>query len=149
MYLCPTQHTPLHTHISHFIFSTLLFKFKKVTMKKLFYLLLTFHVILLSSQIARADKDQKKLSVPPNHITVTNVFLRDTTAMLFYVGINTNAENVGGETETVTPFDVYGDPRDGRPPVVEIITTPFSVGMPTFHLPNFDNLGVAVPQTTE
>ena len=118
-------------------------------MKKFFYLLLTFQLVLLSSQIVRADKDHKKASVPPSHITVTNVFLRDTTAMLPYVGTNTNSEDVGGEAETVTPFDVYGDPRDGRPPVVEIITTPFSVGMPTFHLPNFDNFGVIVPQTTE
>lgn len=118
-------------------------------MKKLFYLLLTFQFFLLSPQIVRADKDHKKGSVPPNHITVTNVFLRDTTAMLPYVGTNTNAEEVGGETETVTPFDVYGDPRDGRPPVVEIITTPFSVGMPTFQLPNFDNLAITTSQTTE
>lgn len=107
-------------------------------MKKIIYLLLILQLISLSSQIVWADKSPyKKGSVPPSAITVSNVFLRDTTAMSPYVGTNTTAENVGADEEVVTPFDAYQSPRpDGRPTIVEIITTPFSIGMPTFYLPN-------------
>ena len=108
-------------------------------MKKNIYLLLILQLVFLCSQIAWADKSPyKKGSVPPSTITVSNVFLRDTTAMAPYVGTNTTAENGGADNEeVVTPFDAYQNPRpDVRPPIVEIITTPFSIGMPTFHLPN-------------
>lgn len=116
-------------------------------MKKIIYLLLTLQLIFLSSQIVWADKSPyKKGSVPPSAITVSNVFLRDTTAMSPYVGTNTSDENVGGDDEAVTPFDAYQNPRpDGRPPIVEIITTPFSIGMPTFYLPNMNFPDAIVP----
>lgn len=117
-------------------------------MKTYFYI--TSCLLIWLSLPLLANNDQKKGTVPPSNITVSNAFLRDTTAFNAFVGIDNNNDNTGAED--IIPVELYTNelPRGVRPPIVIIETTPFALPQPKptpdFILPSMPIIGSSTPQ---